>query len=62
MTTSNVPPRSGTEPSGKVRLVRIHEDRDGQRLDNFLFGVLKGAPKSLIYKIIRSGHPSTSTA
>lgn len=55
MTTSNAPPRSGAEPSGKVRLVRIHEDRDGQRLDNFLFGVLKGAPKSLIYKIIRSG-------
>ena len=55
MTISNVPPRSDTEPSGKVRLLRIHEDREGQRLDNFLFGQLKGAPKSLIYKIIRSG-------
>ncbi|HEY1137081.1 MAG TPA: RluA family pseudouridine synthase [Xanthomonadaceae bacterium] len=55
MTASNPPASSGAEPSGKVRLIRIHEDRDGQRLDNFLFGVLKGAPKSLIYKIIRSG-------
>jgi 23S rRNA pseudouridine955/2504/2580 synthase len=55
MNASNPPTATGAEPSGKVRLIRIHEDRDGQRLDNFLFGVLKGAPKSLIYKIIRSG-------
>ncbi len=40
---------------GQVRLVRVPEDRDEQRLDNFLFGQLKGAPRSLIYKIIRSG-------
>lgn len=55
MNASNAPTATGAEPSGKVRLIRIHEDRDGQRLDNFLFGILKGAPKSLIYKIIRSG-------
>ena len=55
MNASNPPSATGAEPSGKVRLIRIHEDRDGQRLDNFLFGILKGAPKSLIYKIIRSG-------
>ncbi len=36
-------------------MVRVPEDRDGQRLDNFLLGQLKGAPKSLIYKIVRSG-------
>jgi 23S rRNA pseudouridine955/2504/2580 synthase len=42
-------------PTGKVRLVRVDEDRADQRLDNFLFGQLKGAPRSLIYKIIRSG-------
>jgi 23S rRNA pseudouridine955/2504/2580 synthase len=41
--------------SGAVRLVRIADDRSGQRLDNFLLGQLKGAPKSLIYKIVRSG-------
>lgn len=39
----------------QVRLLRVSADRDGQRLDNFLLGQLKGAPKSLIYKIIRSG-------
>ncbi|WP_111266464.1 RluA family pseudouridine synthase [Marilutibacter maris] len=44
------------EPSrGGARLVRVPDDRDGQRLDNFLSGQLKGVPKSLIYKIVRSG-------
>ncbi|CAN5695948.1 RluA family pseudouridine synthase [soil metagenome] len=38
-----------------VRLVHVPADRGGQRLDNFLLGLLKGAPKSLIYKIVRSG-------
>ncbi len=42
-------------PSGGVRLVRVPDDRAGQRLDNFLLGQLKGAPKSLIYKVVRSG-------
>lgn len=44
-----------TPATGGVRLVRIAEDRDGQRLDNFLLGYLKGAPRSLVYKIVRSG-------
>ena len=30
-----------------VRLVRVADDREGQRLDNFLLGQLKGAPRSL---------------
>lgn len=38
-----------------VKIVKVPEDRDGQRLDNFLIGLLKGAPRSLIYKIIRDG-------
>jgi len=49
------PGPSGTSGSGGVRLVRVPEDRDGQRLDNFLLGQLKGAPRSLIYKVIRGG-------
>ena len=44
-----------TPAGGGVRTVRIAEDRDGQRLDNFLLGYLKGAPRSLVYKIVRSG-------
>jgi 23S rRNA pseudouridine955/2504/2580 synthase len=38
-----------------ARTVRVSEDRDGQRLDNFLLGQLKGAPRSLVYKLVRSG-------
>lgn len=38
-----------------VKIVKVAEDRAGQRLDNFLLGMLKGAPRSLIYKIIRDG-------
>ena len=38
-----------------VRTVRVPDDRDGQRLDNFLLGQLKGAPRSLVYKLVRSG-------
>jgi len=38
-----------------VRLVRVADDREGQRLDNFLLGQLKGAPRSLIYRILRTG-------
>ena len=56
MAHSESPPRDSRErPAGQVRLVRVPEDRAGQRLDNFLLGQLKGAPKSLIYKIVRSG-------
>lgn len=38
-----------------VRTATVPDDRDGQRLDNFLLGQLKGAPRSLIYKLVRSG-------
>lgn len=38
-----------------VRLVQIDEEHDGQRLDNFLFRLCKGVPKSHIYKAIRDG-------
>ena len=42
-------------PTAGARTVRIDDDRDGQRLDNFLLGQLKGAPRSLVYKLLRSG-------
>ncbi|MCH8550997.1 MAG: RluA family pseudouridine synthase [Natronospirillum sp.] len=48
--------RSGSEkPAAQVRYVRIDAGQEGQRLDNFLRNELKGAPKSLIYRIIRKG-------
>ncbi len=33
----------------------IDSGRDGQRIDNFLITKLKGVPKSLIYRLIRTG-------
>ncbi len=39
----------------KVQNVQIDEDRAGQRIDNFLLSVLKGVPKSRIYRILRKG-------
>ena len=45
-----------TQPAASgARIVRVPEDREGQRLDNFLLGQLKGAPRSLVYKLVRSG-------
>ena len=38
-----------------VELVEISADLAGQRLDNFLLTRLKGAPRSLIYRIVRRG-------
>ena len=51
------PPASRPEGSSKtaVRNVKVPADREGQRLDNFLLGQLKGAPRSLVYKLVRSG-------
>jgi 23S rRNA pseudouridine955/2504/2580 synthase len=39
----------------KVRLMRIGEEADAQRIDNFLMKILKGVPKSHIYRLLRSG-------
>jgi 23S rRNA pseudouridine955/2504/2580 synthase len=38
-----------------VKRVKVDEAHEGQRLDNFLFGQLKGVPKSRIYKLVRGG-------
>jgi 23S rRNA pseudouridine955/2504/2580 synthase len=38
-----------------VQLVKVSEDHDGQRLDNFLTARLKGLPRSAVYRIIRTG-------
>ncbi len=35
--------------------IRIGPDADGQRLDNFLFRIAKGVPKSHLYRIVRGG-------
>ena len=38
-----------------VRRLHIDEDAAGQRLDNYLMRVLKGVPKTHVYRVIRSG-------
>ena len=38
-----------------VRFLEIGDSEAGQRLDNFLLRILKGVPRSHIYKILRSG-------
>lgn len=38
-----------------VQFLTIDAHNDGQRLDNFLLGKLKGVPKSHLYKLIRDG-------
>jgi 23S rRNA pseudouridine955/2504/2580 synthase len=46
------------EPNGRaqqVQQLRVDPESAGQRLDNFLLRHLKGAPKTLVYRIIRSG-------
>ena len=45
-----------SESSGNgVRQVRVDAAAAGQRIDNFLLTQLKGAPRSLIYRILRRG-------
>ncbi|MDQ3288293.1 MAG: RluA family pseudouridine synthase [Pseudomonadota bacterium] len=53
--TYSAPPNAPAESRAGARIVRVPEDREGQRLDNFLLGQLKGAPRSLVYKLVRSG-------
>jgi len=38
-----------------VRYETVREDRAGQRLDNFLISLLGGVPRSLVYRIVRTG-------
>ncbi len=56
-------PRGSGAPSAVIcaatppaaRLLEVDEHSAGQRLDNFLLHVLKGVPKTHVYRVIRSG-------
>ena len=39
----------------QVQRLVVDEGSEGQRLDNFLLRVLKGVPKTYVYRVIRSG-------
>ena len=49
----------GTATSAKdfnsVRTIEVGPERDGQRVDNCLAALLKGVPRSLIYRLLRTG-------
>lgn len=47
--TTNVSPRTA------VRAETVAAEHAGRRIDNFLLQLLKPAPKSLVYKLLRSG-------
>ncbi len=49
----NEPAASPAQPS--VHIVKVDEGGEGQRLDNFLVKLLKGVPKTHVYRVIRSG-------
>lgn len=42
-------------PFAVVTFHKVDEEYDGQRLDNFLIRLLKGVPKSRIYRLLRKG-------
>ncbi|MCU7960793.1 MAG: 23S rRNA pseudouridine(955/2504/2580) synthase RluC [gamma proteobacterium symbiont of Bathyaustriella thionipta] len=45
-----------------VSYMTVSDDFEGQRLDNFLFRELKGAPRSLICRIVRRGEVRVNAA
>jgi len=47
--------QQNSQETSKVRFIEITENNEGQRIDNFLITALKGAPKSLVYRILRKG-------
>ncbi len=56
MTSSHTAATSSEKPaSDRVTLLRIDEGSETQRIDNYLTKVLKGVPKSHVYRILRSG-------
>ena len=53
-TTAASPLATQPAPLAVVR-VQVGEGSEGQRLDNFLIRLLKGVPKTHVYRVIRSG-------
>ncbi len=45
----------GVKAPPQVQRLVVDEGSEGQRLDNFLLRVLKGVPKTHVYRVIRSG-------
>jgi 23S rRNA pseudouridine955/2504/2580 synthase len=52
---AKTPPAAGPDGSTGVQLLTVDADSAGQRLDNVLLRLLKGVPKTHVYRVIRSG-------
>ena len=48
-------PAAGAPVGPQVRRLVVDEAGEGQRLDNYLMRLLKGVPKTHVYRVIRSG-------
>jgi len=53
---------TNSTPLAAVRHLTVDEDAAGQRLDNFLLRLLKGVPKTHVYRVIRSGEVRVNKA
>ena len=49
------------ESSQGVQFVTIDASADGQRIDNFLLRILKGVPRTHIYRVLRTGNVRVNT-
>lgn len=47
--------RQAGEPRPAVKVINIDSEDAGQRVDNYLIRILKGVPKTRVYRIIRKG-------
>lgn len=54
-TPTFIPSSQASAKADAVVWIRIGADADGQRLDNYLFRIAKGVPKSHLYRIVRGG-------
>lgn len=53
---------TNAQPAPTVRYLEVNTEHSGQRLDNFLLAALKGAPRSLIYRAVRTGQVRVNRA
>ncbi|MGZ3236365.1 MAG: 23S rRNA pseudouridine(955/2504/2580) synthase RluC [Burkholderiaceae bacterium] len=54
-TAESLPSTHPSQVPPQVQLVTISDEDAGQRIDNFLIRILKGVPKSHVYRVLRSG-------
>ncbi len=46
---------TSSDSFNQVQQLRVGPERDGQRVDNCLSALLKGVPRSLVYRLLRTG-------